>query len=144
MPEGSARCWGKRAIELGGGGISGVTVNRGNGCARTQDGSARCWGDNESGEVGDGTRAPRTEPVPVVGLPPVAQIGARDAFSCARTMMGEVYDSLYDRPLGRIGALAVRSIHPVAHFFDWIEAGRPVARHVKPLYDGALVKNEDA
>lgn len=35
------------------------------GCAILDDGGLYCWGDNEAGQVGDGTRKPRTTPIRV-------------------------------------------------------------------------------
>lgn len=43
-------------------------------CARRDDGSVWCWGSNTYGELGDGTVAPRTIPVPVVGVTDATQV----------------------------------------------------------------------
>ncbi len=45
-----------------------VSVGDGTACALHRDGSVSCWGDNGVGQVGDGTTAPRSEPVRLDGL----------------------------------------------------------------------------
>ncbi len=40
-----------------------VAMGFGTGCAVHRDGGVSCWGDNNVGQVGDGTREARTEPV---------------------------------------------------------------------------------
>jgi alpha-tubulin suppressor-like RCC1 family protein len=48
-------------------------------CARLSDGTVLCWGDNEHGQVGDGTRMPRTRATPVIGVAGATRI--RNGFS---------------------------------------------------------------
>jgi hypothetical protein len=50
-----------------------------------------CWGKNTTGQLGDGTRRERAEPVAIAGLTGVVQLAAGDAFSCARTRSGLVW-----------------------------------------------------
>jgi alpha-tubulin suppressor-like RCC1 family protein len=47
-------------------------------------GAVWCWGDNESGQLGDGSHADRSEPAVVGGIPAsVTQLAAGDAHTCA-------------------------------------------------------------
>jgi hypothetical protein len=58
------------------------------------DGSARCWGANVSGSLGDGTTAPRSIPVRVLGiggtgfLTGLASITTADSVSCGLAVSG--------------------------------------------------------
>lgn len=52
-------------------------------CARLSDGSARCWGKNDSGQLGDGTRADQPRPVRVPYLPAVASVRPGGHHTCA-------------------------------------------------------------
>jgi len=53
------------------------------GCAIRADGSAWCWGDNDSGELGDGTKTDRQRPVRVQGISDVAGISCGHSHVCA-------------------------------------------------------------
>jgi hypothetical protein len=59
------------------------TIGATHACARMSDASVQCWGDNRHGEVGDGTRDPRTTPVAVGGLRGVVQVVAGLTHTCA-------------------------------------------------------------
>lgn len=48
-------------VQLAAGGFNGHT------CGRSGGGNAYCWGDNETGQVGDGTRVDRLTPAAVIG-----------------------------------------------------------------------------
>jgi alpha-tubulin suppressor-like RCC1 family protein len=52
------------------------------GCALLTDGTVHCWGPNESGELGDSTTTPGTQPTTVVGLDGVVQVEAGSDFAC--------------------------------------------------------------
>jgi alpha-tubulin suppressor-like RCC1 family protein len=54
------------------------------------DGGLRCLGKNHHGEVGDGTKLPRTAPVAPVGLEAPAQVVASEGLVCARLGDGRV------------------------------------------------------
>lgn len=80
--DGAALCWGSAADgALGNGRLEGVAaspvlvagghrfvdvaVGDGHGCGVDPVGGAWCWGANRRGQLGDGTRTPRSRPVPV-------------------------------------------------------------------------------
>jgi hypothetical protein len=108
VTNGGAKCWGFNDVGTVGDGttierhspvnVSGlasgvveITTGTFHTCAVTIAGGVKCWGDNGSGQVGDGTNAPRTAPVDVVGLTSgVAFIGAGEAHTCAVTTGGAV------------------------------------------------------
>lgn len=64
-------------------GVAAVSVGGAHACALGRDGSVRCWGENNKGQLGDGTTAPRERPAPVPGLRGVAQINAGASWTCA-------------------------------------------------------------
>ena len=49
-------------------GVQSIAAGWDHTCALTAGGGVRCWGQNEHGELGDGTRIDRLQPVDVVGL----------------------------------------------------------------------------
>lgn len=55
------------------------------------DGSIWAWGRNDSGQLGDGTAADRSAPVPVTGLPTVVAIAGGQGHSLALSADGTVY-----------------------------------------------------
>ncbi len=55
-------------------------------CALLSSGELRCWGDNSYGEIGTGPAiSPSPQPVPV---PPIAEVWAGEARTCARARAG--------------------------------------------------------
>lgn len=50
--------------------VVGVSANIAAACAIREDGTVLCWGDNNSGQLGDGTRTSHRDPIRVVGLGP--------------------------------------------------------------------------
>lgn len=104
---GVAFCWGRNQYgQLGIGGFGGnypspqavalaapvVAVAAGSvhSCARSRDGRVWCWGRNANGQLGDGTRQDRAEPVAVRGTL-LATLQAGGAHSCGVTTAGEAY-----------------------------------------------------
>jgi alpha-tubulin suppressor-like RCC1 family protein len=53
-------------------------------CALLVDRHAYCWGANEAGQLGDGTKATRDLPVPVVGVEDALQIVGGSQYTCVR------------------------------------------------------------
>ena len=64
--------------------VAGLTVGMWHACALLQDGTLRCWGHGGWGQLGDGEREDRTEPV-AVDLASVVQVSAGGGHTCART-----------------------------------------------------------
>jgi alpha-tubulin suppressor-like RCC1 family protein len=80
-------------------------------CARLRDGTLWCWGQNDSGQVGDGTRSDRHEPVHVAD--DVATFALGREHSCAVVTDGSVqcWGSNDDGQLG-LGNHAARRKRP--------------------------------
>jgi alpha-tubulin suppressor-like RCC1 family protein len=60
-------------------------------CALRVAGGVSCWGRNDEGQLGDGTRTPRSLDVPVPELPPATAIAAGARHTCAVVAAGQVY-----------------------------------------------------
>ena len=60
-------------------------------CGLTPAGEAWCWGENSLGQLGDGTSAPRANPVKVTGDLRFSQIAAGGGFTCAVALTGLAY-----------------------------------------------------
>jgi hypothetical protein len=87
--DGSARC--NAAYACLGPALQ-LTAIRQHTCAVADDGKVWCWGGNEFGELGDGTRTNRGNPVLVRGLPsPVMSASAGYAHTCALLEDGHAY-----------------------------------------------------
>jgi alpha-tubulin suppressor-like RCC1 family protein len=82
---GSAKCWGLddngqlgdgttvnrlTPVDVVGlsGGVTAIAAGSFHSCALTSAGGVKCWGGNSSGELGDGTRTNRMQPVSVIGF----------------------------------------------------------------------------
>ena len=105
---GGAKCWGiNYSGQLGDGtqvdrsqpeyvhglssGVDSISTGFDHTCAVTTSGGAKCWGENFRGQLGDGTKTDRSEPVDVVGLSSGVQaVVAGYQVSCALTDTGGV------------------------------------------------------
>lgn len=58
-------------------------------CA-VQRGRVLCWGDGTSGQLGDGTKATRNVPAPVLAIDDAVEVAAEDSVACARRASGAV------------------------------------------------------
>jgi len=59
-------------------------------CGLTGDGRVLCWGDNDTGQLGDGTRTDRPKPTAVLGIDDAIMIDVGDVHACALRRTGRV------------------------------------------------------
>jgi hypothetical protein len=72
-------------------GAAAITAGDVHTCARIMNGAVKCWGANPFGQVGDGTKTDRPEPVEVTGLASgITAIDAGRSHTCALTGAGAV------------------------------------------------------
>ncbi|HEU5154986.1 MAG TPA: hypothetical protein VFU03_09675, partial [Gemmatimonadales bacterium] len=76
------------AIQLAAAGASIISAGENHSCAIRPNKTAACWGKNGDGQLGDGTGANRSTPVPVVGLTNVIAIAAGRFHTCAILLNG--------------------------------------------------------
>ena len=117
---GGVKCWGHNGDgELGDGtriqrlqpvavnglhsGVQAISLGFDSGCALTTGGGVQCWGYNGNGQLGDGTRSTRKNPVDVFGLTSgVAAISAGWDHTCALLNTGGV-KCWGDNAFGEVG-----------------------------------------
>jgi alpha-tubulin suppressor-like RCC1 family protein len=110
MKDGSVRAWGRNeagelgdgttearteSVRAGGGGpgFTKVVAAGRHACALGVDKRIYCWGNNDSGELGDATRATRSSPVSArnaLGAIEASDLAVGDRHSCALTPAGDV------------------------------------------------------
>jgi alpha-tubulin suppressor-like RCC1 family protein len=89
-------------VDLGGLSVVEVAARSAHTCARVDDGTLRCWGANGYGQLGDGTTAPSSPPVSVLGITDAREVLLGSNHSCARTADGAVW-CWGDNADGRLG-----------------------------------------
>lgn len=73
------------------GGLESLDAGDNHACIVTGEGKSQCWGDNQTGQLGDGSRAEKKPPVDVIGINRrITSISAGRAHTCALTFMGGV------------------------------------------------------
>lgn len=82
--------WAPISVSPSGPAVVSLALGGSHRCALMADGTVRCWGANRSGQLGDGTIAPRTLPVVVSGLSGVRQLAAAGSSTCALLADGSV------------------------------------------------------
>lgn len=91
LTDSAAYCWGNI---VGPGRHDGpflaVTMGSEHACAIRADSTAVCWGRNDFGQLGDGTTAQRTTPVPVVGANKFTALAGGDRSTCGIAIAGAV------------------------------------------------------
>lgn len=85
--EGEVLCWGEgvltpQPIEEVAPALA-IDVGGGHACAVREDGEVWCWGANDQGQLGDGTRTPRSGAVRAGALEEMIEVRAGDAHTCA-------------------------------------------------------------
>jgi alpha-tubulin suppressor-like RCC1 family protein len=71
-------------VDMGGQDWQSVACGAAQACALTTAGDLWCWGGNTWGQIGDGTRTHRPDPVAVAGSEKFTEISLGNAFGCAR------------------------------------------------------------
>ncbi len=71
--------------------ITQVSAGGGHACLVRADHSLWCWGRNDRGQIGDGTRTPRGQPVRVAAIEEVTAVAAGDLHTCAITTGAAVF-----------------------------------------------------
>lgn len=118
--KGNVKCWGAGDHGQLGNGINAVqpfptavvglnaaasalAAGRWHTCALLKNGGVQCWGDNKNGQLGDGTKEPKSSLVAVVGLAEAASaIAASADHTCALLASGAV-QCWGDGLLGQLG-----------------------------------------
>jgi alpha-tubulin suppressor-like RCC1 family protein len=109
LADGTVACWGNNSNgELGNGstaaladslvpvpvtGINNaesISVGFGHSCVVLADKTLKCWGENNSGQLGDGTKTKQPVPVVVAGVTNAAKVSAGQDYTCALLSDGRI------------------------------------------------------
>ncbi len=107
----------------------------GHACAVMRDGHVACWGTNEHGQLGDGSRIARPDPVTVQGLAPARQVAVGAVSSCALLLDGTVW-CWGDNSEGQLGDGS-----PAGHFAPAPVPGLVAIRQVVTSAGGACARD---
>ncbi len=109
LQNGSVQCWGDNAngqlgdgstvaqnmpVNVSGlaGAATGISAGSDHACAVLTDGTVQCWGDNARGQLGDGSREDRLNPVFVRDLrDTIATVAAGHFHTCALASDGDIH-----------------------------------------------------
>lgn len=69
---------------------TGLDVGFGHACGLRKSGRVRCWGTNPDGQLGNGSEAPSSTPVAVIGIRDATQISAGSGRTCALRGAGTI------------------------------------------------------
>ncbi|PRP90232.1 Regulator of chromosome condensation (RCC1) repeat protein [Enhygromyxa salina] len=105
-----------------------IAAGSGHTCVARQSGAVACWGANGAGQLGDGTKVDRSEPVTVQGLDDAEWLGLGRSHSCALRKSGAVV-CWGDNSRGQLGSGSEHS------------SARPVA--VRGLTDASALASGD-
>lgn len=84
-------------------GVAQLALGEYHSCARLTDGTAQCWGNNnQSGQLGDGTKLDKPTPTPVLGLADVVELAVGGWHGCAVSTGGTV-QCWGDNSAGQLG-----------------------------------------
>ena len=81
-------------------------------CTVRGDGRVWCWGGNDRGQLGDGTRTPRSAPVAVAAVSGARTVAAGDHHTCAALTGGSVA-CWGDNDDGQLGGAAIAGGPPI-------------------------------
>jgi len=70
--------------------LASLAAGSGHACVVRQSGRVTCWGRNADGQLGDGTRTPRSTGVPVGGVADAVAVAAGERHTCAIRAGGDV------------------------------------------------------
>jgi alpha-tubulin suppressor-like RCC1 family protein len=130
---------------LGGGGNLGtVSAGGAHTCAVLFDGTAKCWGDNWAGQLGDGTTAQKTSPVPVSGMTNAVQIDVGGYHSCAILSGGALkcwgYNSMGQLGIGSADYNPHSTPLAVSGITNAVQVSASLAYHSCAVLSGGTVK----